>query len=440
MNNNNNLLKQFTRYVSLNVISMIGLSLYILVDTVFIAQGMGENGLTALNLVLPVFMLLNATCQMLGMGGATKFAMETGKGNHKKANSAFNITLGIGIIFAVAFTVIGLFFTKPLTLLLGADGSVFEMAELYLRVLLLFSTAFIVNTTLTAFVRNDKNPRLSMIAMVTGSLSNIVLDYIFIFIFQWGMFGAIFATCLAPVISLCILSTHFIKKKNSFFFKPTRLKIKTVFRIFSLGTPSFITEISSGIVLLVINFTVLGIAGNTGVAAYGIVANLALIGVAVFTGISQGTQPLLSLNYGLGNKKNIRLLYIYAATVAVVLGSIFFILGAIFARNIVLWFADSSNTQLITLAATGIQLYFSAFIVTGINIVTACFFSAVNKPVKGLLLSIFRGFVFVLPIVLVLSNLFGMTGIWISVPVAELLTAVFAVIFAVSHFKKQETD
>lgn len=202
----------FLRYASLNVLGMLGLSCYILADTYFIAKGMGADGLAALNLAIPVYSFMNGAALMLGMGGATRYSILRGAGDREGADPIFTKTLAYAAALAALFVLIGLFGAERLASLLGAKGAVYDMTRTYLRVILLFSPAFLLNQTLLCFVRNDGGPHLAMAAMVSGSLANIVLDYVFIFPCGMGIFGAVLATGCAPLISIAILSFWFFKK------------------------------------------------------------------------------------------------------------------------------------------------------------------------------------------------------------------------------------
>lgn len=289
---------EFFRYVLLNICGMIGLSCYILADTFFISNSLGANGLTALNLAIPIYSFIHGCGMMTGMGGATKYSIYRGQKEYKNADQTFSNTICIMSILAVIFVLTGIFFSEKLTILSGADRDVFPMTKTYLQVILLFAPAFMANDTLICFVRNDGNPKLSVIAMLTGSLSNIILDYIFLFPLHMGIFGAVAATGLAPVISLIVLSRHWFTKQNQFHFVRIAPSFRLTGTIVSLGIPSFITEMASGIVMIVFNAIILNLQGNIGVAAYGVVANLSLVVVSIYTGIAQGTQPVLSRVYG----------------------------------------------------------------------------------------------------------------------------------------------
>lgn len=215
---NKSQLKEFSRYCTLNVLGMIGLSCYILADTFFVSKGLGRNGLTALNLAIPVYSFIHGSGLMLGIGGATKYSIFKSNKERKNANTIFTNTFYLATVISIVFVLVGIFLSKSLTTVLGSDSDVFKMTNIYLKCILIFAPAFIINDVLICFIRNDNNPNLSMYAMLGGSLSNIILDYIFIFPLQLGIFGAVFATGLAPIISILILSLHHIKKKKSISF------------------------------------------------------------------------------------------------------------------------------------------------------------------------------------------------------------------------------
>ena len=290
----NSHLRDFARYASLNVLGMIGVSCYILADTFFVAKGMGADGVTALNIAIPIYSLIHGTGLMIGMGGATKFAIYKSQGRDEAGSRVFTCALLMALVIGAIYFLGGAFFSMPLAKLLGAKGSVVGMTNTYLKVLMMFGPFFVLNDTFNCFIRNDGNPKLSMAAMLTGSFSNIILDYVFIFPLDMGIFGAILATGLSPVISLCILSIYKFRKKNSFHIVRTRHEGRTFGGILSIGVQSLITELSSGIVVLAFNIIILGLAGNTGVAAYAVIANTSIVAVSIFTGIAQGGQPLIS--------------------------------------------------------------------------------------------------------------------------------------------------
>lgn len=429
------LLKRFLKYTSLNVIGMIGVSCYILADTFFIAAGLGANGLAALNLAIPVYGLINSTALMIAIGAGTAFAVERAKQNQQKSNEIFTCGVLLALLFAAIYILTGLFFSEKIALLLGANQDILTLTTTYLKTMLLFSPAFLMNQLLIAFIRNDKNPGLSMAGMLIGSFSNIILDYVFIFPLKMGMFGAAFATGLAPLISMAVMSQHFFKKQNTFQLLKTGRALKRGLFVLSLGVSSFVTEIASSIVIVVFNFLILGLAGNTGVAAYGIIANLSLVVTSIFTGIAQGVQPLISSAYGKKEISDIKKSAAYALFMAFILAlvSVFFV--AVFREGIIALFNSEGNQELASIASRGILLYFTAFPFAGINIVAVSIFNSVTKARAAFLLSLLRGMLLIIPLSFLLAGAFGLTGVWLAFPVTEVLTVLIAVALLLGIFR-----
>lgn len=372
------------RYTSLNVLGMVGLSCYILADTFFIAKGLGSDGLAALNIAIPAYSFMHGCGMMLGMGGATKYSIFRGQKMEKEGSRIFTNTVYLVGIFALIFVLLGL----------------------------------------------------AMTAMLTGSFSNIILDYIFIFPMGMGMFGAAFATGLSPVISIGVLSRHWIARKNNFHFYPEKLDLRLTGTTFSLGIPSLISELASGIVIIVFNFIILGIRGNLGVAAYGVVTNISLVVTSIFTGIAQGMQPIASRSYGKGDAESTRQILRYAivtllGTAAVIYGMVFFLASPITAV-----FNSENDLQLQKIAEEGLRLYFLAAPFVGFNIVSAMFFTSTEQALPAQIISLLRGLFVIIPAAFIMSAVFEMWGVWLSYPVTEGIVTVFAVIVLIKNRKR----
>lgn len=411
--------REFLQYVALNVCGMLGLSGYILADTFFIANGLGADGLTALNLAIPVYSFVHGCGLMLGMGGATKFSIYRGQKKESYANKAFTSAICIGAVFTVLFMCCGIFLSETITALLGADQAVFAMTNVYLNVILLFSPMFMANDLFLCFVRNDGHPKLAMAAMLTGSLANILLDYLFIFPLHMGILGAVLATGFAPVISMGILSVHWRKKHHHFHFVRHSLSPRLAASVLSLGIPSLITEVASGIVIIMFNFIILGLEGNPGVAAYGIVANLSLVVTAVYTGIAQGIQPITSRAYGYGDKEGIRKIFVYAIILTLGLSAAIYALFFLAAGPVAGIFNREKNPLLQETAVNGLKLYFTAVPFAGVNIIFSTYFTSTEKALPAQIISLSRGFFLIIPSAFLLSFLFQMNGVWLSYPITE---------------------
>lgn len=424
----NNILKNFIQYVTSNVCGMIGLSCYILADTFFIANGLGADGLAALNLAIPIYSFIHGSGLMLGMGGATKYSIFRGQKNYRQADNVFTNVICLVAASAIVFVLMGVFLSETLTSILGADSAIFDMTKTYLKVLLLFAPAFLLNDVLICFVRNDGGPGLAMTAMLLGSLANIILDYIFIFPMQMGILGAVLATGAAPVISMSILAKHRITKQNNFHLRRLGICPNLTKTVLSLGLPSLVTEVASGIVIIVFNFLMLRLMGNTGVAAYGVVANLSLIVTSVYTGIAQGTQPITSRAYGYGNKEEQKKILSYAMITVGALSCCIYLVFLINATPIVQLFNSERNPQLQQTAVHGLKLYFTAIPFAGFNIVMSMHFTSTEKALPAQAVSLTRGLFLIVPLAFFLCYVLELTGVWLSYPITEILVSVMGMI------------
>ena len=429
--------QEFSKYVCFNILGMLGLSFYILADTYFISAKLGSIGLTSLNIAIPVYSLISALGIMIGIGGSTRYSIYQSQQQKEKANNIFAFSIFLGVILGICFLLIGIFCSTPIAYMLGAREEILPNTSIYLKTIMSFAPFFLLNNIFIAYIRNDFAPRLSMIAMLTGSFSNIILDYVFMFPLNMGMFGAAFATGLSPVISLLILISHFFNPKHQlhFHFQRNCISFRSLQNIISLGISSFINEFSSGIVLIIFNLLILKYTGNTGVAAYGIVANLSLISVAVFTGIAQGSQPLISSYYGKGDKLSVKKLYSLSCITAFIIG-ICIVLGIyVFTDPLIAIFNSEQEEQLRSLAHIGLRLYFLGFFFAGINIVSTAWLSAVEQAKKAFILSFFRGAIGIIAVVFILSSLLQMTGIWLAFPITEFLCIFLCFLFLHNHQK-----
>ncbi|MGB6179169.1 MATE family efflux transporter [Carnobacterium sp.] len=426
-------LQKFIKYTSVNILGMIGLSLYILADTYFVSKALGSTGIASLNLSISIYSIIHGLGLMIGIGGATKFIILKTQKN-EKANHVFSTSLKVGLMVAVVLILTGIFASEQLAISLGADSLTLPLTQTYLTTILVFAPFFIVNNILLAFVRNDNNPNLSMIAMLVGSFSNIVLDYIFIFIFNMGIFGAAFATGLAPIISIGVLIVHFVYKNNTFKLIRNKLELSLIYDIFSLGLSSFIIEVSSAVALITFNIVILRMEGNEGVAAYAIVANLALVANAIFTGLAHGAQPLISNYFGLKELDKLKKTRTYALITSVLIASVIYAVTLVFSESMIQVFNSENNSHVAQLADTGLKFYFLGFFFAGINIVVTMVLSATENIREALSISLSRGLIFIIPIVLLTSYYWDMVGVWLAFVITELI--VTAIIIYLERLKK----
>lgn len=426
----------FIKYVSFNMLSMVGLSCYILADTLFIANGVGSVGLTALNLILPLYTIISALGLLLGVGSATRFSILKVQGKEKEASCYFTTAMKLGLMLAIPITISGIIFAEKIMAFMGADLEVVGIAATYLRTFIVFTPFFIIQQIIVTFVRNDDNPRLASFAMLTGTLFNIIFDYILIFPCQLGMFGAALATGFSPIITMMICSLHIIWKQNHFHFLSSSIKKIEIIHIVSIGISSFITELSGGIIIFVFNMVILSIGGNIAVASYGIISNLALVVTSLYTGIAQGIQPLLSQSYGQHNLRLTCTFLHYAMITALLVSGIVYASMICFPHLIVSIFNSENNLKMAEIAKAGLPLYFNGFFFAGLNMVLITYLASTEKIKKSFIISLLRGGLIIIPLVILLSKIFSLTGVWISFPVSEGIIMMIALVL----YKRSQTS
>lgn len=421
-----NLTKQFFKYVSQNIFGLLGTSCYILADTYFIAQAAGTDGVTLLNLCLPIYNLIFAFGSMIGLGAATRYAILRAQGD-ARAQRYFSNAIFSVCILAVPFMLVGIFRPDGLLRLMGGDADIVALGMNYARIFLMFTPFFMCNYVVASFVRNDGDPSLAMVATLSGSLFNVVFDYIFIFPMGLGLPGAALATAISPILSIAVCSAHFIKKSNTITFVRKAPSVRLLAQSCQLGISGFVGELSSGVTTTVFNFLLLRLAGNVAVAAYGVVANFALVATAIFNGVAQGAQPLVSQCYGKNEMAGARKLLLLGCGTALGLAALLY--GVVFGYTDVLTalFNSENSALMATFAHSGMRIYFVGYFFAGCNIVAAGYLGAVNRPAEASITSLCRGMVAIVVCSLVLSALFGMNGVWAAFPVSEVITLALTV-------------
>ena len=421
-----NLTKQFFKYVSQNIFGLLGTSCYILADTYFIAQAAGTDGVTLLNLCLPIYNLIFAFGSMIGLGAATRYAILRAQGD-ARAQRYFSNAIFSVCILAVPFMLVGIFRPDGLLRLMGGDADIVALGMNYARIFLMFTPFFMCNYVVASFVRNDGDPSLAMVATLSGSLFNVVFDYIFIFPMGLGLPGASLATAISPILSIAVCSAHFIKKSNTITFVRKAPSVRLLAQSCQLGISGFVGELSSGVTTTVFNLLLLRLAGNVAVAAYGVVANFALVATAIFNGVAQGAQPLVSQCYGKNEMAGARKLLLLGCGTALGLAALLY--GVVFGYTDALTalFNSESSALMAAFAHSGMRIYFVGYFFAGCNIVAAGYLGAVNRPAEASITSLCRGMVAIVVCSLVLSALFGMNGVWAAFPVSEAITLALTV-------------
>ena len=419
--------KQLRRYLLPNILAMIGTSCYILADTFFISLSQGPNGITALNLVLPLYGLIFALGSMIGIGSATRYALGKGS-NTPDYHLYFSNSIAWTLLVGAVFVALGVAVPDGVLRLMGADNTILQVGHNYIRIVLCFAPLFMLNFTCTAFVRNDGAPRIAMAATLLSGLFNILFDYLLMFPLGLGMTGAALATGFSPVVSMSICLLHYLSPRNTIRLIPTLPSLRRLLSACQLGVVAFVGEMSSGVTTMVFNFILLHLAGNAAVAAYGIVANIALVGVALFNGISQGLQPLASACHGSGDTQGQSRIYRHSMFIGLCVSAVVVAVVVTFAGSLVSVFNSQHSAQLAGYAIPGLRLYFLGFLFAGANIVKSGFYSATGRGRESSILALCRGVVAIVAFAFLLSHLFGITGVWLAFPAAELFTLLLGLV------------
>ncbi len=429
--------KKLRKYIFPNMLAMVGTSCYILADTLFISMAAGADGITALNLTLPVYGLIFAIGSMIGIGSATRYTLSKTLGQ-TDADEYFSNSAIFAVMAGMFFAVLGVFCPDKVLKLMGADEQILAVGLSYIRIVLCFSPFFMLNYTFTAFVRNDNAPRRAMAATLISGIFNIIFDYILMFPLNLGMTGAALATGISPVVSMMICLTHYLSAKNTIVFVKKLPSFHKLLSSCKLGVVAFVGEISNGITTMVFNFLLLNLGGNTAVAAYGVIANAALVGTALFNGVAQGLQPLASSVHGRQDREAEKKIYRYSLRTGLIIAVCLVVIALTFTDRLVGIFNQENSAALAEYAQKGMRLYFPGFLLAAANIVRAGFLSAVGKGLQSSVIALSRGVFSIVVFACVLSALWGMTGVWLAFPASELFTLLMSAFIMITERRRLE--
>ena len=427
--------KLFRRFLFPTVMGMVFSAVFIITDGIFVGRGIGSDALAAVNLTAPLFTLGTGLGLMFGMGGSVVASVNLAQGKRRVAQINITQSLFVPALLIVLLSALLILCHKPLLLLLGTPPELMVPAREYLVWFTLFLTPLAVFNILMFIVRLDGAPRFAMACNIMAASINIVLDYLFIFEFGWGLAGAAIATGVGYIAGSGVMlrymlrssrTLHFVKLKTSY--KSLRLTARNLGYMTYIGFPALLSELAISCLMIVGNYTFIRYTGKDGVAAYSIACYIFPIIFMVYNAIGQSAQPILSYNFGAGNGARVRKAFRLALLTAVAAGLGFFGLTALFSRWIVAMFIDSSCPAC-AIAVRGLPLFASGFVFFAVNIVSIGYFQSVERPRPAMAVTVLRGFVFMAACFFGLPLLLGVEGIWLAVPLAEALT--FAVVAAI---------
>ncbi|WP_106495669.1 MATE family efflux transporter [Lentibacillus sp. Marseille-P4043] len=421
--------KSFFQYFIPTLLGMMLMSINVVVDGIFVGNGVGSVALASVNIAVPVFSIIISISLLIGVGGGTLYSMAMGEGNKKQAQRLFTTSFGFLTLITIIICLIAYINIDGLARLFGANEQTLPYAVDYMRILLIFSLILAWENYFSIFVRNDGDPQLAMIGLVISALLNIGLDYWMIFILKLEVTGAALATVIATFAGLIIYLLHFFKKDSGLVFVKARWKIKDLKRISSIGLPSFLSEAGTGVFVMGYNIAIAYYAGTTGLAAFSVINYLHTFMFLAFIGIGQSIQPMISFYYGAKQFHSIKETVKTAEISGLSLGILFLGIGYFGADFLVSIFGVASP-EIAELAAKGIKLFFLGYLFMGTNFIYMTYYQSIGYVRPSVGITVFRGFILLIGMLFILPLWFGTIGVWLALPVAEGIVAVTLMIFA----------
>lgn len=425
------------RFCLPSIIMMVFTSIYGVVDGYFVSNYVGKTPFAAVNLIMPFLMILGGVGFMIGTGGSALVAKHLGEKDENQARRVFSMMMILTLILGVSISVLGIIFADKVALLLGADSEMLEYSVIYARTCLIFNTMFMFQNVFQSFLVTAERPKLGLVVIVAAGCTNMLLDFLFIAVFQLGVVGAALATGLSQTVGGLLPLIFFLRKTNGskLHIVRTRLELRPVLQACSNGASELITNISSSVVSMLYNHQLLTLAGENGVSAYGVLMYVSFIFAAVYIGYSIGTAPIVGYNYGAQNHEELRNIRVKSMRSMLIGGVIMVSLAELLAPVLAGIFVGYDK-ELFDMTVHAFRLFSFTFLLSGFNIWCSSFFTALNNGAISAAVSFLRTLVFQLAAVLILPIFFKLDGVWFSVAFAEVCAFIISVIFLIAKRKK----
>lgn len=428
--------KKLLQFVLPSIIMMIFTSIYSVVDGLFVSNFVGKTALASINLIVPFMMALSALGFMIGTGGSAIVAKTLGEGKKKEANEYFSMLIYITLASGIVLTLFGILLVPSTASALGATGKLLDNCILYARLSFISMPAFMLQNVFQSFFVAAEKPKLGLGVIVTAGLTNMVLDYLFIGVWGWGLSGAAIATVCGELIGGLFPLVYFSHRNSSLLqLGKTHFNGSILRKTCTNGSSELMTNLSSSIVGALYNFQLMHYAGENGVAAYSSIMYVNFIFIAIFLGYSIGSAPIVSYHYGAGNHAELKNLFKKSMTLIGTWGILLAIIAQLLAHPLACLFVGYDAT-LLALTQHGFKIYCLVYLFNGFNIYGSSFFTALNNGGISATISFLRTLLFQVAAVLILPLWFGMDGIWFAITTAELLTLCITISFFITQRKK----
>lgn len=424
------------RFTLPTIAMMIFTSIYGIVDGVFVSNCVGSDAFAAVNLIMPVIMILGSTGFMVGTGGSAIVSKTLGEKKLEKASEYFSMLIYLCIVSGVILSAIGIIFIKPLAELLGATGDIANNCIIYGRTVFFMMTGLFLQNAFQSFLVVAEKPKLGLAVTLLAGFTNMFLDFLFVYVLRLGVFGAAVATGISQLVGAIIPVIYFASGMNNILhLKKCRFNKDIIIKTFINGSSEMVTNMSMSLVNMLYNMQLMKYIGTNGVVAYGIIMYTGFIFSGTYIGYSLGSAPVISYHYGAGNKKELKSLFKHSIILLVISSVIMTLLAEVLAKYLAGIFV-SYDKQLLELTTTAIRIYSVSYLISELNIFASSFFTALNNGFVSAAISFLRMFLFQIIMILLLPVIIGINGIWIAVTAAESLALVVSVVFVIINRKK----
>ena len=427
--------RRLLRFVLPSIIMMVCISTYSIVDGLFVSNFVGKTSFAAVNLSMPLLTALGTIGFMIGTGGNAIVSRTMGEGKQEKANAYFTMLVIVAAVFGFFLALIGFIFARPIMSALGAEGQMEDYCVIYVRILMISLPCYILQNIFQNFFIAAEKPEMSLKLSLASGLLNVVFDYVFIVLFDWGIAGAAAATAMGEILGGIVPVFYFARENDSRLrFTKTAFYGRILLKTCTNGSSELMTSISSSIVNMLYNFRLMGLAGEDGVAAYGVIMYVNFIFSAIFIGYSIGSAPVVSYHYGSGNHDELKNLFKKSLTLISITGLTLTALSELLSSVLIRIFVGY-DAELMEMTVHGFRIYALFFLFCGFNIWGSAFFTALSNGLISALISFSRTLVFQCSMVLFLPMILGIDGVWMAVIVAEILALVLTVTFLFAQRK-----
>ena len=428
--------KKLFRFTIPTILMMVFTSIYGVVDGFFVSNFAGKTPFAAINLIMPFVMVIGGMGFMVGTGGTALVSKVLGEGDRKKANEYFTMMIIVVLILAAVVSALGIAFIRPVAKFLGADEQMMGYCVLYGRIVIGFSAAFMLQNVFQSFLIAAEKPKLGLITILAAGCTNMALDALFVGVFKWGVAGAAVATGISECVGGFIPLIYFICPNKSLLrVVKTKLDFKAILQACGNGSSELMSNISSSIVGMLYNIQLGRLAGENGIAAYGVLMYVQFVFIAIYIGYSIGVAPIIGYNYGAQNFTELKSMRKKSMIIMGALGVVLSAVAFCFARPLAKIFV-SYDAELLDLTVHAFKIYAIHFLLCGFNIFASSFFTALNNGGVSAAISFLRTLVFQTAAVIVMPILFGVNGIWWAVVVAEVCAFIISTVFLIVKRKK----